>query len=108
MSSNNPDPAYSLLGFCARAGKCRSGAATCQATARAGTCHLLLISDRMAPGGVQKLQQSCRAHAVPWMVLPDASGEVGRAIGKPHVLSVAIMDKEFAKTLEKAFTIKLK
>jgi len=87
--------AMSMLGLCARAGKLISGEKAVVQAIRSGACALAILDGGVAVNGEKAVSQACQTHETP--LLRTAPGELGRAIGRPGRMAVAVTDAGMAR-----------
>ena len=91
------DRALNMLGLCARARKLVTGEKAVVQAVRDGSCYVVLMDGDVAKNGEKAVSQACQTHGVP--LLRAAPGDLGRAIGKPGRMAVAVTDPGMAKRI---------
>lgn len=89
--------ALNLLGLCARAGRLKSGLDGCEQAVKRQGAKLCLVDEGASPLSKKAMMDACNFAGASLGVLPR--GELGRAIGKPGRMAVAITDEGFASRL---------
>jgi ribosomal protein L7Ae-like RNA K-turn-binding protein len=87
--------AMNMLGLCARAGKIVSGEKAVDEAVKKGGAFLVLVDGAISETGKKALDDACRFRNVERIVTPE--GELGRAIGRPGRMAVAVTEKGFAE-----------
>ena len=88
------DRALNMLGLCARAGKLITGEKACVQATRSGMARAMLLDGAASDNAVKAVSQACASHGVP--LARTEPGALGRAIGKPSRMAVAITDAGMA------------
>lgn len=86
--------ALNLLGLCARAGRLVSGLDECEKAIKRRGARLCLVDEGASAPSKKAMEDACRFVGAKLFVLPG--GELGRAIGRPGRMAVAVMDQGFA------------
>ena len=86
---------FNAMGFCQKAGRCQSGDFAAEKALRGGRARVLLLEKGAAPNTVSKYTALCAGRGVPLLLVE----EVGRAIGKPGRIVMAVTDEHFAKMI---------
>ncbi len=89
---------YNAMGFCQKAGRCQSGDFSAEKALKAGKAKLVLLERSASDNTKDKYESLCRVRGVPLLLVE----EVGRAIGKPGRLVMAVTDGNFAKMIQEA------
>ena len=92
----NEQKLLGMLGMAARAGCVESGGDACREAIRQRKAYLLLIGADLSPGQRERLQRLCGEENVPQVVC-TREDQLGRAIGRPGRMVVAITQKGFAE-----------
>lgn len=90
-----------LLGLARRAGKLVSGDEGVLAAVRSGKARLVIIAGDASPGAVKKYTDKCRHYGVTMVQTADRQ-QLGRSIGKPERVAIALLDEGFAHLVRKA------
>jgi|HigsolmetaAR203D_1030402.scaffolds.fasta_scaffold00030_21 ribosomal protein L7Ae-like RNA K-turn-binding protein len=90
-----------LLGLAQRAGKLVSGDEGVLAAVRGGKARLVIIARDASPGAVKKYSDKCRHYGVTMVQAADRQ-QLGRSIGKPERVAIALLDDGFAGLVRKA------
>ncbi|OEH92319.1 YlxQ family RNA-binding protein [Bacillus solimangrovi] len=88
----------SLLGLANRARQCISGEELVVKEIRSGRAKLVLLSGDASDNTTKKIRNKSTSYHVPMRIVQDRF-ELGKAIGKPHRVTVAVLDDGFAKKL---------
>ena len=91
----------SMLGFCAKAGKCVFGEDAVSASIKSGKAALVLVSDAASENTIKKMRDRCAYRDVPLLVCAQ---DIGAACGKPGRMIVAVTDKTFANNIQMLYT----
>ncbi len=91
----------SYLGFCARAGKLRSGTNTCLSEMEKGSVKLLIVTCDMAENSAEKLLRRAEKLSVR-SIRYGESDVLGKASGRYGAGVFGITDSEFADTVASA------
>ena len=89
---------FNSLGLCRRAGKCQSGDFAASRAVESGKAKLMLLEQAAAEATKDKYAALCTRHSVPLVLVP----EVGKAIGKPGHIVMAVTDAGFARMIQDA------
>lgn len=91
---------YSNLGLARRAGKLVSGEERVLQAIRSGEARLVLIADDASDNTRKKFTDKCRSYGVE-LKTPGNREQLGRAIGEPQRVIMAITDTGFANLILK-------
>lgn len=86
-----------------RAGKVSSGESGVKDSIRQGIAHLVLLAEDAGPNTTKSITDSCAYYNVKYISF-GTKEELGRAIGKSFAAAIAICDKGFSVSIEKAIT----
>ncbi len=87
-----------IIGLAYRARKCATGEETIINEVRNQKAKLVLMSNDISKGTRKKLTDKCSYFNVPYVEVDDRY-TLGKALGKPERVAVAILDDGFAKKL---------
>ena len=87
----------SLLGLCAKAGKCLAGETACFSALRAGTAKLVLLLSDASENTKKRAADGCAYRGVPLLLCPQ---DTDCAAGKPGRKLFAVTDANFAEKLQ--------
>ena len=90
-----------LLGLGARAGTVVIGVDAVRAALQRGKCRCLVIATDMSPRAVAKVVRLANARGIRMVEGPDAD-EMGRALGRPPVMVVGVVDNGLAQGILRA------
>ncbi|WLR52378.1 YlxQ family RNA-binding protein [Bacillus tianshenii] len=88
----------SLLGLANRARQCISGEELVVKEIRSKRAKLVLLSEDASENTTKKISNKCTSYNIPLKKVPDRY-LLGKAIGKPHRVTVAVLESGFAKKL---------
>ena len=91
------NPLLGMLGLCARAGALVTGEKACIQQIRSGKALAAVLDGAASDNAVKAVTQACQTHGVP--LERTAPGQLGRAIGKPGRMAVAVTDPGMAKRI---------
>ncbi|PTX58622.1 LSU ribosomal protein L7AE [Melghirimyces profundicolus] len=94
------DKVHQMLGMAMRAGKVVSGEEQVVSAIRSGAASLVFLSDDAASNARKKITDKCTHYRVP-LVTVGSREALGRAIGKPERVTVAVTDPGFADAMRK-------
>src|SRR5699024_8471992 len=95
----NHQPYLNLIGLAFKAGKCVVGEENILNSIRSNNVKLLLIANDCGENTRNILTHNSKTFVIPYMEA-DSREILGRAIGKPEMLAIAITDKGFAKGIK--------
>jgi len=93
-----PNQLLQLLGLAARAGQVTSGTEAVKNSILRKKAYLLIFSTDIADNSHQDLKSACERSGVPWIYKGDKY-ELGKAVGKPYRVAVAVTDAKFAQRI---------
>ncbi len=93
------DRALSMLGLCARAGRLAYGEPATVAAVRSKAARLAVLDEAAGPNTRKSVTDACSTHNVPLF----AARDVGKAVGKPGRMAVAVLDQGFARRIAELF-----
>lgn len=85
----------SLLGLCAKAGKCLAGDTACFGALKSGDAKLVLVMADTAENTAKKAADACAWRSVPLLTCDN----IDSAVGKPGRKVFAVTDANFAEKL---------
>ena len=88
-----------MLGLCARAGRLAYGEPATVAAVRSKAACIAVIDEAAGPNTRKSVTDACSTHNVPLFAAKD----VGKAIGKPGRMAVAVLDEGFARRISELF-----
>lgn len=88
----------SLLGLANRARQCVSGEELVVKEVRSQRAKLVLLSEDASDNTTKKITNKCTSYNIPVRRVSDRY-QLGKAIGKPHRVTVAVLESGFAKKL---------
>lgn len=93
-----PDKLLSQLGMAMRAGKLVTGDETVLKAVRTGKAHLVVLAADASDNTKKKFRDKCSSYGI---TLTEASDreQLGRAIGKPERVVLAVTDMQFGKMI---------
>lgn len=97
MKSNK---VLSLLGLAMKAGKIKSGEFAVEKAVKTGLAYLVIVSESASNNTKKKFGNMCLYYEVP-IYHYGSKEELGGCIGKEFRASLAVIDENFAKTIEK-------
>lgn len=86
-----------------RAGKVASGESAVKDAIRSGTAELVILAEDLGANTSKSITDSCAYYNVKY-VSAETKDELGHAIGKSFAAAIAICDKGFSNSIEKAIT----
>jgi len=89
-----------LLGLAFRAGKCAVGEDTIIKSIQNNKANLVLLASDIGPQTKKKITDKCRFYKVAHRFV-DERETLSHAIGKTHIVAVAISDRGFAEKMKK-------
>lgn len=90
---------YQLLGLATRARKVVSGERTVVQNIRNRQASLVLLSSDASKNSLKTVTDKCTYYDVPYRIVGTRE-QLGRAIGQPSRVVVAVLDQSFAKTMK--------
>lgn len=97
----NQKKVLSLIGLAMKAGKIKSGEFAVEKAVKSGLAYLVIVSESASDNTKKKFGNMCHFYEVPIYHL-GSKEELGAAIGKEFRASLAVLDENFAKAIEKA------
>ncbi len=91
----------SLIGLAMKAGKVKSGEFAVEKAVKSGLAYMVIVSESASDNTRKKFDNMCLYYNVPIHFL-GSKEELGSAIGKEFRASLAVLDENFAKAIEKA------
>lgn len=91
---------FSLIGLAMKAGKIKSGEFATEQAVKAGQAHMVIVSEAASDNTKKKFGNMCLYYEVP-IYYYGSKEELGGCIGKEFRASLAVMDENFAKAIEK-------
>lgn len=92
--------ALSLVGLATKAGKTVSGEFMTEREVKSGKAALVIVALDASDNTKKKFRDMCKFHSVPIHFYGDKD-TLGNAMGKEFRASLAILDKGFAKGIQK-------
>ncbi|MDO4543023.1 MAG: ribosomal L7Ae/L30e/S12e/Gadd45 family protein [Clostridia bacterium] len=86
------------LGLCMKAGKCQSGEFAVETAVKQGKAKLVLLQTDASENSKKGYADLCAYYKVP-LIMTD---NVGKAIGKPSRMAMAVTDESFVKMIMNA------
>lgn len=96
----NNHKVLSFIGICMKAGKLVSGEFSVDKAVKGGQAYLVLIADDVSAGSRKHYTDMCRYYHVPICSL-SSKEELGKALGKEYRASLAVLDENMARALQK-------
>lgn len=90
------------LGISAKAGKVSSGEFATEQAVKKGKAFLVIVAEDASENTRKKFANMCEYYQVPFYVFSDRVS-LGNAIGKEFRASLAVVDENLAKLIEKQF-----
>lgn len=90
----------SLLGLAQKAGKVKSGEFATEKAVKTGCAYLVMVSESASDNTRKKFSNMCLYYEVPVYYF-GTKEELGGAIGKEFRATLAVIDENFAKAMEK-------
>src|SRR5699024_675843 len=95
----NHQPYINLIGRAFKAGKCVVGEENILNSIRSNNVKLLLIANDCGENTAKRLTDKCKTFAIPYMEA-DSREVLGREIGKPERVAIAITVKGFGNDIK--------
>ena len=95
-----PNKILSLLGLAMKAGKVKSGEFAVEKAVKTGLAYMVIVSESASDNTKKKFGNMCLYYEVP-IYYYGSKEELGSCIGKEFRASLAVMDENFAKAIEK-------
>ena len=95
-----PNKILSLLGLAMKAGKIKSGEFAVEKAVKTGLAYMVIVSESASDNTKKKFGNMCLYYEVP-IYYYGSKEELGVCIGKEFRASLAVMDENFAKAIEK-------
>lgn len=95
-----PDKILSLLGLAMKAGKVKSGEFAVEKAVKTGLAYMVIVSEAASDNTKKKFGNMCLYYEVP-IYYYGSKEALGACIGKEFRASLAVMDENFAKAIEK-------
>jgi len=89
-----------MLGLCAKAGKCAFGEAACLSSVRSGKARLLLVSSDASENSKKRFADACSHAGVPLILTGEP---IDSAAGKPGRKFIAVTEVRFASAVSGAY-----
>lgn len=89
-----------MLGMCAKAGKCAFGETACLSSVRSRKARLMLVSSDASENSKKRFRDSCLSGNVPMILTGEP---IDAAAGKPGRKFIAVTDADFAKAVSGAY-----
>ncbi|MDO4565394.1 MAG: ribosomal L7Ae/L30e/S12e/Gadd45 family protein [Clostridia bacterium] len=86
------------IGLCKKAGKCQSGELAVETAVRKGKAKLVLLQADASDNAKKRYSDLCAYYKVPLLVIKT----VGKAIGQPSRISMAVTDEGFKRMIMNA------
>ena len=96
----NNHKVLSFIGICMKAGKLVSGEFSVDKAVKGGQAYLVLVAGDVSPGSKKHYTDMCRYYHVPILFL-SSKEELGRTLGKEYRASLAVLDENMARALQK-------
>ena len=90
----------SLLGLAMKAGKIKSGEFSTEKAVKDGRAQLVIVADDASDNTKKQFGSMCLYYEVPIYYF-ESKEDLGGAIGKEFRASLAVIDENFAKAIEK-------
>ena len=90
------DRLYNAIGLCMKAGKASSGAFAVEKMIRTGNAKLVLLENTASDATKDHYAAMCSYYHVPLYL----TNTVGKAIGKPDRIVMAVTDEAFQRMME--------
>lgn len=90
----------SLVGLAMKAGKVKSGEFATEKAVKSGLAYLVIVSESASDNTKKKFGNMCLYYEVPISYF-GSKEELGGAIGKEFRASLAVVDENFAKAIQK-------
>jgi ribosomal protein L7Ae-like RNA K-turn-binding protein len=87
-----------IIGLAYRAGKCAVGEDLIVKSIQNNKAKLVLLASDTGPQTKKKITDKCKFYKVPYR-FTDNRETLSQAIGKTHIVAVAILDEGFAEKL---------
>lgn len=100
----NKQKVLSLIGLAMKAGKIASGEFSTEKAVKTKDGYLVIVAATASSNTKKKFQNMCSYYEVPIYFLGEKE-EIGKAIGKEYRASLAVLDENFAKAIEKQLAI---
>lgn len=97
----------SLVGLATKAGKIASGEFSTEQAIKSGNGFLVIVADEASENTKKKFRNMCLYYEVP-IHFYGTKEELGKAMGKEFRASLAVVDENFAKAIEKQIGNSLK
>ena len=94
------DKVYGLLSIAAKAGRIVSGSDTALQEVKAKKARLVILSEDASQNTRKLFQDKASYREIPVMVYGN-SEDLGRAVGKPPRVVLAVLDEGFSKSILK-------
>lgn len=94
------DKVLSLIGLATKAGKTTSGEFMTERETKSGKASLVIVAEDASDNTRKKFRDMCEFYKVPIYFYGDKD-TLGHAMGKEFRASLAILDKGFAKGIQK-------
>lgn len=91
-----------MLGISAKAGKVASGEFQTEQAVKKGKAYLVITAGDASENTRKKFANMCEYYQVPFFLFSDRIS-LGNAIGKEFRASLAVVDENLAKVIEKHF-----
>lgn len=95
---------FNLIGLATKAGRMVSGEFSTEKAVKAGTAHLVIVSEEASDNTRKMFTNMCTHYQVPIYFL-GKKDELGHAMGKEYRASLAVLDEGFAKAIVKQMNI---
>ncbi len=89
-----------MLGMCAKAGKCAFGETACLSSVRSGKAKLMLVLSDASENSTKRFRDACANGKVPLILTGEP---IDAATGKPGRKFIAVTDANFAETVSGAY-----
>lgn len=96
----NHKKVLSLIGLAMKAGIIKSGEFATEKAVKTGTAYLVIVSDLASDNTKKKFGNMCLYYEVPIYYF-GSKEDLGGAIGKEFRASLAVVDENLAKAIEK-------
>ncbi|MGI6150709.1 MAG: L7Ae/L30e/S12e/Gadd45 family ribosomal protein [Christensenellales bacterium] len=94
------DRFLTMLGMCAKAGKCAFGETACLSAIKSRKARLILVSSDASENSKKRFRDSCLSGDVPMLLTGEP---IDAATGKPGRKFIAVLDVGFATTIAGAY-----
>jgi len=98
------DKVYGLVGLAKRAGKVVCGEMSVKDSIRFGKAYLVIIAQDASDNTKKSVINSCKYYDVKHYIA-GTKDEIGHALGNNFNASICIIDKGFAKSIEKYLSL---